>query len=64
MNADCHTPVGAACIPAADGREHKLITVFGKDDKSNLIYAEVVGNNPLDMARKAAGIIKEKGNIE
>ncbi len=83
MNADCHTPVGAACIPVEgafdsnsgqqlheikennkSSNKHKLITVFGKDDKSDLIYAEVVGNDPLDMAHKAAKIIKEKGNME
>lgn len=83
MNADCHTPVGAACIPVEEafdsnsgqqlheikenyksGNKHKLITVFGKDDNSELIYAEVVGNDPLDMAHKAAKIIKEKGNME
>lgn len=83
MNADCHTPVGAACIPVEEafdskseqqlheiresyktGNKHKLITVFGKDDNSELIYAEVVGNDPLDMAYKAAKIIKEKGNME
>ena len=83
MNADCHTPVGAACIPVEEafdsnsgqqlheikenyksGNKHKLITVFGKDDNSELIYAEVVGNDPLDMAHKAAKILKEKGKME
>ena len=83
MNADCHTPVGAACIPVEEafdsnsgqqlheikenyksGNKHKLITVFGKDDNSELIYAEVVGNDPLYMAHKAAKILKEKGKME
>lgn len=56
INGSCHEPIGAICEKTKDGLG--LRAVYGNEDGSRMAYANVCGNDPLELAKQAADEIR------
>lgn len=59
IGGDCHVPVGAICQKESD-KEYRLRAVFGNKSGSKLCFANVCGNQPEELARRAAREIRQQ----
>ncbi|MDY5576937.1 MAG: hydroxymethylbilane synthase [Lachnospiraceae bacterium] len=58
IGGDCHDAIGAFCC--LEGARLHLRAVFGKKDRDDLYYADVIGTDPVSVAKEAARKIREQ----
>lgn len=52
IGGDCNIPIGAIC--SKNEEMYQLNVVFGNEDGSKMTYASVLGESPMEIAKKAA----------
>lgn len=59
IDGDCHLPIGAYCEKTEEGAL-RLRAMFGNEEGSRIAYADLIGNDPVILAREAADVVKKE----